>query len=146
MNEPIVYNLDSSIIIEILRDNQTVIGNMLAAVGTKNKIAVCSVVYYEVMRGYDKKVNHKKVDVFRNLCNDAVQFDFKDVAVDLATDIYRHLSKRGQKIEDADIFIAAITMANDAILVTDNVKHFERVPDLKVINWKDLGGLNDEHC
>ena len=53
MNAPIIYNLDSCIIIEILRSNVTVINNMLEAVGTENKIAVCSIVYYEVMRGFD---------------------------------------------------------------------------------------------
>ena len=31
-------------------------------------------------------------------------------------------------------------LANDSTLITDNVKHFGRVPNLKVINWKDLGG------
>lgn len=62
-----------------------------------------------------------------------------DKAAGIAAEIYRYLCKRGQKIENDDIFIAAITLANDAILITDNVKHFERVPNLKVVNWKDLG-------
>ena len=139
MNAPIVYNLDSCIIIEILRSNVTVINNMLEAVGTENKIAVCSIAYYEVMRGFDKAKNRKKVEVFNSLCNDAERFGLNDTAIDIAADIYRCLSKRGQKIEDDDIFIAAITLANDAILITDNVKHFGRVPNLKAVNWKDLG-------
>jgi len=131
--------LDSCTIIEILRSNPTVVNNMLKAVGTKNKIAICSVAYYEVMRGYDRDVNRKKVEVFNALCNDAERFNLDDKAIDIATDIYRYLSKRGQKIEDDDIFIAAITLANNATLITDNVKHFERVPNLNVVNWKDLG-------
>ncbi len=139
MNKPIIYNLDSSIIIEILRSNETVINNMLKAVGTENKIAICSVAYYEILRGYDTDKNRKKVAVFKALCNDAENFALNDKAVDIAVNIYRYLSKRGQKIEDADIFIAATTLANDAVLITDNVKHFSRVPDLKVVNWKDLG-------
>lgn len=139
MNKRIIYNLDSCTIIEILRSNPTVVNNMLKAVGTKNKIAICSVAYYEVMRGYDRDVNRKKVEVFNALCNDAERFNLDDKAIDIATDIYRYLSKRGQKIEDDDIFIAAITLANNATLITDNVKHFERVPNLNVVNWKDLG-------
>ena len=139
MSKPIVYNLDTCIIIEILRSNPVVVNNMLKAVGNDNKIAICSVAYYEVIRGYDKDKNRKKIDVFKNLCNDAERFDLKDKAIDIAADIYRYLCKRGQKIEDDDIFIAAITLANDATLITDNTKHFDRVPDLKVINWKDLG-------
>ena len=139
MNKRIIYNLDSCTIIEILRSNPTVVNNMLKAVGTKNKIAICSVAYYEVMRGYDRDINRKKVEVFNALCNDAERFNLDDKAIDIATDIYRYLSKRGQKIEDDDIFIAAITLANNATLITDNVKHFERVPNLNVVNWKDLG-------
>lgn len=140
MNKPVIYNLDSSILIEILRSNKTVVDNMINAAGTENKIAICSIAYYEVMRGCDKNKNRKKVEVFKNLCNDAELFKLDDKAIDIATDIYRYLSKRGQKIEDTDIFIAAITLANDAVLITDNVKHFERVPNLKVVNWKDLSG------
>ena len=139
MRKRIVYNLDSCTIIEILRSNPTVVNNMLKAVGTKNKIAICSVVYYEVMRGYDRDINRQKVEVFNALCNDAKRFKLNDKAAGIAAEIYRYLCKRGQKIEDDDIFIAAITLANDATLITDNVKHFERVPNLKVVNWKDLG-------
>ena len=138
MSKRIIYNLDSCTIIEILRSNPIVVNNMLKAVGTKNKIAICSVVYYEVMRGCDRDINRKKVETFNALCNDAKRFKLDDKAIDIAADIYRYLSKRGQKIEDDDIFIAAITLANDAILVTDNIKHFERVPDLKVVDRKNL--------
>ena len=138
MSKRIIYNLDSCTIIEILRSNPIVVNNMLKAVGTKNKIAICSIVYYEVMRGYDRDINRKKVETFNALCNDAKRFKLDDKAIDIAADIYRYLSKRGQKIEDDDIFIAAITLANDAILVTDNIKHFERVPDLKVVDRKNL--------
>ncbi len=31
--------------------------------------------------------------------------------------------------------IASIALANDLILVTNNLSHFERIPDLKIENW-----------
>jgi len=46
------------------------------------------------------------------------------------------LRKSGQPIPDLDLIIAAIALAEDAVLVTDNVKHFERIPALKLENWK----------
>lgn len=46
------------------------------------------------------------------------------------------LRKIGQPIADLDLLIAAIVLAENAILVTDNLKHFERIPDLKLENWK----------
>ena len=34
-----------------------------------------------------------------------------------------------------DLKIASIAMANEAILVSGNIKDFERVPDLTVQDW-----------
>lgn len=83
------------------------------------------------------KPSRKQINV-EQLYSETEQFILGDKAAGVAAEIYFYLSKRGQKIEDDDILIAAITMANDAVLITDNVKHFERVPNLKVVNWKDL--------
>ncbi|MBM4094538.1 MAG: type II toxin-antitoxin system VapC family toxin [Planctomycetes bacterium] len=41
------------------------------------------------------------------------------------------------KIGHADLLIASVVLANDATLVTRNLKHFRHVPDLKLVNWVD---------
>jgi predicted nucleic acid-binding protein len=46
-----------------------------------------------------------------------------------------YLEQRGTPIADADLRIAAIALAHGLTLVTGNVRHFERVPDLVVENW-----------
>ena len=45
------------------------------------------------------------------------------------------LEKQGLRIGDMDMFIAATVLEEDLILVTGNVKHFERIPGLKIENW-----------
>lgn len=45
------------------------------------------------------------------------------------------LEKDGNIIDDADLFIAACAMSNDAVLVTNNEKHFKRIKGLKLDNW-----------
>ncbi len=47
------------------------------------------------------------------------------------------LGKQGLRIGDMDMFIAATALEENLILVTGNVKHFERVPGLKIENWMD---------
>jgi tRNA(fMet)-specific endonuclease VapC len=44
---------------------------------------------------------------------------------------------RLKRIGRADVLIASIAMANDATLVTRNLKHFHQVPRLSVVNWVD---------
>ena len=134
-----IYNLDTCTIIEILRSNPTVVNNMVKAVGTENKIAISQIAYYEVMRGFDLTRVTRKQFIFEQIYDRAAHLLLNEKSLYIVAKIYRCLCKCGQKIEDDDIFIAAITLANDATLITDNVKHFERVPNLKVINWKDLG-------
>jgi tRNA(fMet)-specific endonuclease VapC len=46
-------------------------------------------------------------------------------------------------VDDFDVAIAAHALALEAVVVTDNVRHFRRVPGLAVESWSSgakLGG------
>lgn len=45
------------------------------------------------------------------------------------------LYSSGLKIDDFDLLIASTALADDLILVTDNLKHFQRIKELKIENW-----------
>ena len=45
------------------------------------------------------------------------------------------LERQGTSIGGNDLWIAAQALALGAVLVTDNVREFRRVPGLKVENW-----------
>jgi tRNA(fMet)-specific endonuclease VapC len=49
--------------------------------------------------------------------------------------IRAHLERAGTPIGNNDLWIAAHALATDSVLVTDNVKEFSRVPELKIENW-----------
>ena len=49
--------------------------------------------------------------------------------------IYSYLRKDGMLIEDDDILIGANALENNAILVTNNERHFSRIVGLKIENW-----------
>lgn len=42
-----------------------------------------------------------------------------------------------RKIGRADLLIASIPLANRAILVTRNLRHFRQIPGIRVVNWVD---------
>ena len=42
-----------------------------------------------------------------------------------------------RKIGRADLLIASIVLANRAILVTRNLRHFRQIPGIRVENWVD---------
>lgn len=47
------------------------------------------------------------------------------------------LKSKGTIISDLDLFIGTTAIVNDMILVTRNVKEFERLENIKIENWID---------
>ena len=45
------------------------------------------------------------------------------------------LRRKGEIIGDFDILIASVALTHDAILVTNNTAHFERISGLICENW-----------
>lgn len=45
------------------------------------------------------------------------------------------LRKNGEMISDFDLLIGATAIANDLIMVTENLKEFSRISDTKIENW-----------
>ena len=61
--------------------------------------------------------------------------NFNAESAQLFGKIKADLKQQGNIILDADIMIAAITIVNKLILVTNNEKHFIRIPNLNLENW-----------
>ena len=45
------------------------------------------------------------------------------------------LIKIGMRVDDLDLLIGATALAHDLTMVTENVKHFQRMENLKLENW-----------
>ena len=45
------------------------------------------------------------------------------------------LRKQGQLIDDFDILIGVTAVANKMTLVSENLKHLSRIPNIKTENW-----------
>jgi tRNA(fMet)-specific endonuclease VapC len=46
-----------------------------------------------------------------------------------------NLERQGLRLADLDLIIAAIALTRNLTLVTNNQKHFGRIPGLKLTNW-----------
>lgn len=51
----------------------------------------------------------------------------------------RDLERQGTPIGSMDLMIAAHALAENAVLVTNNLREFGRVPDLQLENWVEPG-------
>jgi predicted nucleic acid-binding protein len=53
----------------------------------------------------------------------------------LAGDLLAHLRASGKTIDVEDVLIGVTALRNDLTLVTNNIKHFARIPHLRVEDW-----------
>jgi tRNA(fMet)-specific endonuclease VapC len=62
--------------------------------------------------------------------------DFNYSAASFYDRIRKEAKDKGQPIGEMDMLIAAIAMANELVVVTNNEREFSRISELKIENWK----------
>jgi len=60
---------------------------------------------------------------------------FDERAAAEAAKVRAHLEHQGQPIGDLDSLIAGHALSLDLVLVTNNLREFDRVPQLETENW-----------
>ena len=103
----------------------------------KSKQYVSTVTIFEIVYGAEKSLRPefhlKNLETLLLPAVNIVGFDTK--AAYVSGRIRATLEKQGTPLDLADLEIASIAIANDMILITNNVRHFKRVPKLKYENW-----------
>lgn len=91
---------------------------------------------YEILRGLKAKDAFGQLQAFDERCQNSVVVPLSDDVVVRAAGIFAALRKQGSIIDDADILIAATALVHDLVLVTNNLAHFRRIPDLRSETWR----------
>ena len=88
-----------------------------------------------MLYGAKKKGSVKLSKIVNSFIDNFIIYDFDMLAANEYAMIRTTLEKQGNIIGSNNLFIAAHAKSLNAILVTNNIKEFERVTDLKVENW-----------
>jgi len=132
------YALDSNVIAAILNKEANIIGRYFQEIEQGNEFIIPPIVFYEVERGLLAKNLLGKRRAFIEFCRDVEVGEFDIHVWSKAAEIYAILSKRGKPIGhkfDGDVFIASYCLVNDYTLVTRNADDFDRIDDLRFVNW-----------
>ena len=125
--------LDTNVVIAFFNGNQAVLKMIQAEIG---RIALSSLVVAELDYGakasQKAKENIEKLHRFVDIVR-VIPFDLECAKV-FGT-IKTKLGKIGKPTGETDALIAATAMANKALLITGNRRHFENIEGLKVESW-----------
>lgn len=133
-----LYMLDTNICSFIMRERPAeLIIKLQQCIEYQNKIVVSAITYSEMRFGaIGKKASPKHnylVDEFVKRLDAILPWDA--AAVDATINIKVELAKQGTPIGGNDAAIAGHAVSAGAILVTNNIREFERVKKLRIEDW-----------
>lgn len=129
------YTFDTNILSYYMRGNTSIANRLNKELSKGNRFIMNPITYYEVIRGLLAVDSKRELKKFRKLCQMFGVLELSNEVLDIAAKNYAVLKKKGQLIEDADLFIAAACLVNEMVLITNNEKHFSLIEGLKIENW-----------
>ena len=127
------YLLDTNICIYFLK-NQYGVTEHIKAVGNNNCF-ISDITLAELYFGASNS-GHKEQKM-RGV--KAIEKYFTVISIQKALECFGDckaaLKKQGQLIDDFDLLIGSTAVSCDMIMVTENVKHLARIPNIRTENW-----------
>ena len=129
------YMLDTDTCISLLKARPEKISRRISRLPVED-VGISSIVaaelWYGVALSEKKKQNEAALRDFLDFVN---VLDWPSGACPVYGRIRAHLKKKGTPIGAMDLLIASHASFLNAVLVTNNTREFDRVPELKVENW-----------
>jgi tRNA(fMet)-specific endonuclease VapC len=131
-----VYCFDTDVLSAILkRDPPLHLIRRLAHLSPPEQFTT-SITLAELLYGASKRGSPRLLAEVREVVLGALPvLPFDELAAEVYGPLRARLESAGRPLAEPDLRIASIVMARDLILVTGNVRHFARVPNLKIENW-----------
>ncbi len=129
------YLLDTNACIAWLRNDKSVVRRVVLA--GEGNIFICAPVKAELWFGACKSLrvteNQERLQQF---FDDLPSLPFDDASARHFGEIRAPLARQGKPLGPYDLQIAAIALARNLTVITDNVGEFSRVPGLTTENWQ----------
>ena len=135
-----IYLLDTNVCIRYLQGRSDCVVEQMQRTPASD-IVVCSVVKAELFYGAARSQNPaRSLAVQKRFLNQFISLPFDDKAAEIYGEVRTTLANTGRLIGPNDLLIAAIALANEATLVTHNIREFSRVPNLSIVDWETSNG------
>lgn len=131
------YLLDTNTCVDHLRDQHA--GKLVTRLekGSSGTILLCAVVVAELVYGAWRSADPvSTLTKVREFCRGLQSLPFENAAAEEYGRIRAELAQAGTPIGPNDLMIAAIALANQLTLVTNNVAEFSRVRRLQIEKWE----------
>lgn len=127
--------IDTDILSLFFRGNANVINQFQAYLAIYNQINISIITYYEILSGLKHRDAQRQLDLFLEFADQNAVLPLNQQSVTISANIYAKLRLQGIPIDDIDLLIAGVAIANNLVLITHNQRHFGRVEGLELQDW-----------
>jgi len=127
--------VDTDILSLFFRGNPAVVARFAEYAEEHGSIAIAVITYYEVLSGLLHRDARRQFEAFQRFVVTNRVLPLHEEAAAHAADFYAKTRKAGQPVDDIDLLIAGIAVANGLAVATRNTAHFTMIPGLDVQDW-----------
>jgi tRNA(fMet)-specific endonuclease VapC len=127
------YLLDTDICSYIIKKHPVVTERFSKT--RRKDVAISAITCGELYYGIHRREGERYREAVVLFCNRLRVVDWSKAASMHYGNLQATLDDNGMRIGEFDAQIAAHALALKCTLVTNNEKHFKRIPGLKVVNW-----------
>ncbi|MDD5156669.1 PIN domain-containing protein [Sulfurimonas sp.] len=125
------YLIDSDILIYFLKGKQEVVQKLAKL--PMDELYISRINYTELLYGaYNSARVEENLKIIVPFLENFEMLEFDEQSSVIFAKEKARLKKNGNIIADMDLMIASIAIKNSCTLVTNNLKHFERIQNLSI--------------
>ena len=127
--------LDTDILSLFFRNHPQVVENCNLYLQEYERLSISLITYYEILSGLKHRDTSKQLEKFLAFSKLNQIIPLTEESVKISAEIYADLRKKGTPVDDIDILIAGVAIANNLVLITHNQKHFGKIKTLELEDW-----------
>lgn len=127
--------IDTDILSLFFRNHPLVVNRFAEYAQEYSVLNLSIITYYEVLSGLLHRDARSQLKSFQSFVEANRMLPLTESAVSIAAKMYAETRNAGQPVDDIDILIAGIAVANGMAVATRNSAHFGKIPGLIVDDW-----------
>ncbi len=127
--------LDTDILSLFFRNHPKVVENCNLYLQEYEQLSFSLITYYEILSGLKHRDASKQLEKFLAFSEVNQIVPLTEESIKASAEIYADLRKKGTPVDDIDLLIAGVAIANNLVLITHNQKHFGKIEILQLKDW-----------
>ena len=131
--------VDTDILIDLLRKKDYAV-SLIKKLENGVELATSAINAFELYRGaYKSRNQEKNLASVKGLLNSLRILNTDEDSMEIAGKITASLEREGNMMDIRDLLIASIALVNGFGILTNNVRHFNKIKHLRVVSGKVRG-------